>query len=145
LRSSSCCGRLTGAALGWAGGYSKEPPSTEIYTKLVMEASKVRATPPSFVLLCFLRKKRRLSKARDKQTKKETQTKRAGRFAQNYGPNLDVFMACGPMSEVYCKPIEQVIQTVKAHGVKAHFLDQVQCLPKQATTPAANVVSSTIY
>ena len=64
------------------GGNSLKPQYTEIYTKLVMEASK------------------------------------------NYGPNLNVFMACGPMSEVYCKPIENVIAAVKAHGVKAHFLDQ---------------------
>ena len=67
------------------GGNSLKPQYTEIYTKLVMDASK------------------------------------------NYGPNLHVFMACGPMSEVYCPPIQHIIKTVQAHGVKAHFLDQVRC------------------
>ena len=45
--------------------------------------------------------------------------------AKNYGPNLHVFMACGPMSTIYCPPIQKIITTVQAHGVKAHFLDQV--------------------
>jgi hypothetical protein len=38
--------------------------------------------------------------------------------AKNYGEGLHVFMACGPMSETYCKPIEAIISTVKAQGVK---------------------------
>ena len=68
---------------GGTGKNSLTPQYTEIYTKLVMDASK------------------------------------------NYGSDLHVFMACGPMSEVYCSPIQNVIKTVQAHGVKAHFLDQV--------------------
>ena len=51
--------------------------------------------------------------------------------SKNYGSDLHVFMACGPMSEVYCPPIQQIIKTVQAHGVKAHFLDQVRCSPPQ--------------
>jgi hypothetical protein len=44
--------------------------------------------------------------------------------SQNYGPNLHVFLACGPMSETYCAPVQQVLAAVTAKGVKAHFLDQ---------------------
>ena len=39
-----------------------------------------------------------------------------------------VFLACGPMSESYCKPVQDVIEAVTAKGVKAHFLDQVRVL-----------------
>jgi len=35
----------------------------------------------------------------------EIYTKLVMDAAKNYGPKLNVFMACGPMSEVYCKPI----------------------------------------
>jgi hypothetical protein len=46
--------------------------------------------------------------------------------AAHYGPALQVFLACGPMSESYCKPVMDVIEAVTAKGVKAHFLDQVR-------------------
>ena len=55
----------------------------------------------------------------------EIYTKLVMDAAKNYGPNLHVFMACGPMSTIYCPPIQKIITTVQAHGVKAHFLDQV--------------------
>lgn len=42
----------------------------------------------------------------------------------NYGPQLEVFLACGPMSETYCAPVQDVLSNVTAKGVKAHFLDQ---------------------
>ena len=44
--------------------------------------------------------------------------------ATHYGPNLNVFLACGPMSNQYCDPVMEVIKNVSARGVKAHFLDQ---------------------
>lgn len=44
--------------------------------------------------------------------------------SHNYGPDLHVFLACGPMSETYCEPVQEVIGNVTAKGVKAHFLDQ---------------------
>jgi lysophospholipase L1-like esterase len=42
---------------------------------------------------------------------------------EHYGPQLHVFLACGPMSNIYCEPVQQVLATVKAEGVLAHFLD----------------------
>ena len=45
--------------------------------------------------------------------------------SKHYGPGLDVFLACGPMSTTYCAPVARIISMVKAEGVKAHFLDQV--------------------
>jgi hypothetical protein len=42
----------------------------------------------------------------------------------HYGPDVHVFLACGPMSDHYCDPIQAVIKNVTARGVKAHFLDQ---------------------
>jgi len=44
--------------------------------------------------------------------------------AAHYGPDLHVFLACGPMSETYCAPVQDVLAAVSAKGVKAHFLDQ---------------------
>lgn len=42
---------------------------------------------------------------------------------QVYGDGLDVFLACGPMSERYCDSVQQTIENATAMGVKAHFLD----------------------
>ena len=42
----------------------------------------------------------------------------------NYGKNLHVFLACGPMSEHYCEPVFDVIGNLTSKGVHAHFLDQ---------------------
>ena len=44
--------------------------------------------------------------------------------SQKYGDQLQVFLACGPMSETYCTPVLNVIKNVTERGVKAHFLDQ---------------------
>jgi len=46
------------------------------------------------------------------------------RAAASYGPALHVFLACGPMSELYCDPVQEVLRRVTAKGVQAHFLDQ---------------------
>jgi lysophospholipase L1-like esterase len=52
---------------------------------------------------------------------------------EHYGPQLHVFLACGPMSEAYCNPVLAVIANVNAaqasssmeqHVQKVHFLDQ---------------------
>jgi len=42
---------------------------------------------------------------------------------QEYGDGLDVFLACGPMSETYCDSVQQTLVNATAMGVKAHFLD----------------------
>jgi len=42
----------------------------------------------------------------------------------HYGPDVGIFLACGPMSETYCTPVMEVIGNVTAMGVKAYFLDQ---------------------
>lgn len=42
---------------------------------------------------------------------------------QVYGDGLDVFLACGPMSNAYCDSVQQTIENATAMGVKAHFLD----------------------
>ena len=44
--------------------------------------------------------------------------------ASEHYPNVHVFLACGPMSEFYCDPVQEVIANVTARGVKAYFLDQ---------------------
>merc|ERR1719469_973958 len=41
-----------------------------------------------------------------------------------YGDNLQVFLACGPMSDRYCGSVQQTLDNATAMGVKAHFLDQ---------------------
>jgi hypothetical protein len=43
--------------------------------------------------------------------------------SRHYGPDLQVFLACGPMSDGYCGSIQTVITNVVAKNVKAHFLD----------------------
>jgi lysophospholipase L1-like esterase len=49
---------------------------------------------------------------------------------QHYGPQLHVFLACGPMTDAYCGPIAAVINTVNAAQSSlvttphVHFLDQ---------------------
>lgn len=45
-----------------------------------------------------------------------------------YGPHLNVFLACGPMSNAYCPYINQVITQATKAGVKAHLLDQTPFL-----------------
>jgi len=59
-----------------------------------------------------------------KYTYVSTYTKLVVAAAKHYGPNLHVFLACGPMSESYCAPVQQVITNAQGAGVKAHFLDQ---------------------
>ena len=44
--------------------------------------------------------------------------------ASQHYPNVHVFLACGPMTDEYCDPVQKVIANVTARGVKAHFLDQ---------------------
>lgn len=41
-----------------------------------------------------------------------------------YGPNLEVFLACGPMITLYCPYVEEVIVLARAVGIRAHFFDQ---------------------
>lgn len=44
-----------------------------------------------------------------------------------YGPDLNIFLACGPMEGptiVYCPYVEGVVARAVASGIKAHFLDQ---------------------
>jgi hypothetical protein len=41
-----------------------------------------------------------------------------------YGPGLNVFLACGPMSEIYCDSVFQTLGNATAQGIQAHFLDQ---------------------
>lgn len=43
--------------------------------------------------------------------------------AKAYGPETQFFLACGPMSEAYCDPVQWVIDAAKANGIKANFLD----------------------
>jgi len=54
----------------------------------------------------------------------ETYTDLVLNASKNYGADLQVFLACGPMSEIYCDPVHSVLGNVAAKGVKAHFLDQ---------------------
>lgn len=54
----------------------------------------------------------------------ETYTELVLNASATYGPNLHVFLACGPMATQYCDPVNQVIQNVVSKGVKADFLDQ---------------------
>jgi len=42
---------------------------------------------------------------------------------QAYGDGLDVFLACGPMSETYCDSVQQTLANATAMGVNAHFMD----------------------
>jgi len=45
--------------------------------------------------------------------------------AQRYGiDKLQVFVACGPMSETYCGPVQAVLANLTSRGVRATFLDQ---------------------
>jgi len=44
--------------------------------------------------------------------------------SSKYGSGLNVFLACGPMSEIYCDSVFQTLGNVTAHGIQAHFLDQ---------------------
>jgi len=48
--------------------------------------------------------------------------------SRHYGPDLNVFLACGPMSSGYCDAVHTVISNVQPHGVKAHFLDHTDFL-----------------
>jgi hypothetical protein len=42
-----------------------------------------------------------------------------------YGPSLQVFLACGPMSENYCNPVHNVIANLnRLHSGQVSFLDQ---------------------
>lgn len=54
----------------------------------------------------------------------ETYTQLVVQASKNYGDNLHVFLACGPMSTTYCDSVHTVIANAQQQGVKAHFLDQ---------------------
>ena len=54
----------------------------------------------------------------------ETYTDLVLAAANHYGPELHVFLACGPMRESYCEPVQQVLTDLDKHGINAHFLDQ---------------------
>ena len=54
----------------------------------------------------------------------ETYTDLVLTAASHYGPELHVFLACGPMRETYCEPVQQVLANLGKQGVHAHFLDQ---------------------
>ena len=54
----------------------------------------------------------------------ETYTDLVLSVAKHYGPDLHAFLACGPMRESYCEPVQQVISNLDKQGVHAHFLDQ---------------------
>ena len=41
-----------------------------------------------------------------------------------YGEQTAFFLACGPMDDTYCDPVQWVITQAKKHGLKAFFLDQ---------------------
>lgn len=47
---------------------------------------------------------------------------------QHYGDGLNVFLACGPMSNKYCDAVNQTLGNATAMGIKAHFLDQLPFL-----------------
>lgn len=54
----------------------------------------------------------------------QTYTDLVNQASTHYGPNLNVFLACGPMSTSYCDPVHEIITAAAATGIKAHFLDQ---------------------
>merc|ERR1711957_14033 len=41
-----------------------------------------------------------------------------------YGKELEVFLACGPMTTEYCGSVQKTLSNATAMGVKAYFLDQ---------------------
>jgi hypothetical protein len=85
--------------LGTNDGHNALTPAyTEIYTKLVMASldEGISPSPSTFV------GRRPLGNC-GALTNNSAPSSQAA--AKNYGPNLNVFMACGPMSEVYCSPI----------------------------------------
>ena len=43
---------------------------------------------------------------------------------QAYNNKPSFFLACGPMDEHYCDPVQWVIAQAQAQGVSAYFLDQ---------------------
>jgi len=40
-----------------------------------------------------------------------------------YGDGLDIFLACGPMSETYCDSVQQTLAYARTIHANAHFLD----------------------
>ena len=41
-----------------------------------------------------------------------------------YGQQVELFLACGPMSTKYCDAVETTIARLTEQGLRAHFLDQ---------------------
>ena len=41
-----------------------------------------------------------------------------------YGPQVELFLACGPMSTEYCDAVAETISRLTEQGLRAHFLDQ---------------------
>ena len=41
-----------------------------------------------------------------------------------YGPEVDIFLGVGPMTDAYAAPVVEVVANSTARGLKVHFLNQ---------------------